>query len=231
MPFTVEEFFRVFAAYNLAIWPLQAVAFAAGLVVITLLAFRRGTGKIGIMLLLAAMWTVNGVGYQLTYFSHVNPAARGFAFLFVAEAMALVAAPFLSQNLFATKGRPAENLAGWLMMLFALFGYPVVGFLAGHSYPAVPLFGVAPCPTVIFTLGVLLVAGARATRWLLVIPIIWSAIGGSAAFLLGVPQDYGLIVSGAVAVLILITDFRRPPVRPYRNRPERYSPAYLADIE
>lgn len=207
MPFTVEEFFRVFAAYNVAIWPLQAVAFVAGLAVIALLALRHGTGKIGIMVVMAAMWAVNGIGYQLMYFSEINPAARGFAPLFVAEALALLAAPFLSRSLFTAKARPAENLAGWLMMLFALFGYPVVGFLAGHSYPAVPLFGVAPCPTVIFTIGVLLVAGARATRWLLVIPVIWSAIGGSAAFLLGVPQDYGLAVSGAVALALMLSTF------------------------
>ena len=30
------------------------------------------------------------------------------------------------------------------------------------------------------------------TRWLLAIPFIWSLIGGSAAFLLDVPQDWVL---------------------------------------
>jgi hypothetical protein len=36
-----------------------------------------------------------------------------------------------------------------------------------------------------------------------IIPVIWSLIGGSAAFLLGVPQDWPLLVSGMVSVLIM----------------------------
>jgi hypothetical protein len=46
-------------------------------------------------------------------------------------------------------------------------------------------------------------------RWLLVIPVIWSLIGGSAAILLAVPQDWLLLVSGFVAVpLIAVRDYR-----------------------
>jgi hypothetical protein len=63
-----------------------------------------------------------------------------------------------------------------------------------------PLFGVAPCPTTIFTLGMLLLSNAS---WrLFVIPLFWSAVGGSAALLLAVPQDYGLILAGAIAATL-----------------------------
>jgi hypothetical protein len=34
--------------------------------------------------------------------------------------------------------------------------YPLLGIRFGHSYPRAPLFGVAPCPTTIFTFGLLL---------------------------------------------------------------------------
>jgi hypothetical protein len=40
--------------------------------------------------------------------------------------------------------------------------------------------------------------------WLLVIPFAWSLIGGSAAFLLGVPQDWALLVSGLLAAPMLL---------------------------
>ena len=66
-----------------------------------------------------------------------------------------------------------------------------------------PVFGVAPCPTTIFTLGMLLPSNAA---WpLFVIPLVWSVIGGSAAVLLVVPQDYGLILDGAIAAMLIIT--------------------------
>jgi hypothetical protein len=58
----------------------------------------------------------------------------------------------------------------------------------------IPTFGV-PCPTTIFTVGLLMLATPRLWR-LSIIPVIWSVIGGSAAFLLGVSADYALPVAG-----------------------------------
>ena len=43
----------------------------------------------------------------------------------------------------------------------------------------------------------------RFSYWLLVIPFIWSLIGGSAAILLDVRQDWLLLVSGLIAVPIV----------------------------
>jgi hypothetical protein len=40
-------------------------------------------------------------------------------------------------------------------------------------------------------------------RLLLIIPILWSLIGGSAAILLHVPQDWALLVSGIVSAALL----------------------------
>lgn len=56
-----------------------------------------------------------------------------------------------------------------------------------------PTFGV-PCPTTIVTIGLLLVLRPQATAiW--VIPLVWTLIGGSAAWLLGMIANYGLIVA------------------------------------
>ncbi|MDH3195550.1 MAG: DUF6064 family protein, partial [Hyphomicrobiales bacterium] len=85
---------------------------------------------------------------------------------------------------------------------FAALLYPLWGWLAGHAWPQTPMFGVAPCPTTIFTVGVLLLGPWHAVRWLLVVPALWTVIGGSAAILLNVPQDFGLI-----ATLIVLMSF------------------------
>jgi hypothetical protein len=39
---------------------------------------------------------------------------------------------------------------------------------------------------------------------------VWSVIGGSAAVLLAVPQDYGLILAGAIAGMFLLGQRMRP---------------------
>jgi hypothetical protein len=69
------------------------------------------------------------------------------------------------------------------------------------------MFGITPCPLTIFTFGLLLLTIAPVSRWVLVIPFLWSFIGGSAAFALGIAQDWLLLISGiAVIPLIVIRD-------------------------
>ncbi len=209
MPFTVDEFFAVFAAYNAAIWPLQIIAYLAGLLVLVLLRRPSKRSDTMILLALAAMWAVNGIGYHLLHFAPINPAAWFFALLFVAQAALLAASPYVWRDriIFGAR-RSLVTALGVFLMLFALIGYPALGFLAGHRYPAVPMFGVAPCPTAIFTIGVLMLGDWKVTRWLLIAPVLWSFIGGSAAVLLDVPQDYALIVSGILVVGIAAGSLR-----------------------
>ena len=93
-------------------------------------------------------------------------------------------------------------------MAYAAIAYPLIGVATGHRYPEMPMFGVTPCPVTIFTFGMLLLTMRPVPRWLLVIPFVWSLIGGSAAILLNVPQDWLLLVSGFIAVTIDV--FPRP---------------------
>src|SRR5262245_9978381 len=62
---------------------------------------------------------------------------------------------------------------GWLLIAYALV-YPAVNAIERGSVLRIPVFGV-PCPTTIFTAGLLLLTEPRATT-LALVPIIWSAI-------------------------------------------------------
>ena len=70
------------------------------------------------------------------------------------------------------------------------------------------MFGVTPCPVTIFTLGMFLLTTSPVPKGLLVIPFIWSLIGGSAAILLHVPQDWVLLASGFITEAVAV--FLRP---------------------
>ena len=83
--------------------------------------------------------------------------------------------------------------AGAAFVAYAAIVYPLIGMATGHRYPEMPMFGVTPCPVTIFTFGMLLLTIGPVPRWLLVIPAVWSLIGGSAAILLDVPQDWLLL--------------------------------------
>jgi hypothetical protein len=94
-----------------------------------------------------------------------------------------------------------EGGRAYALIVYALAVYPALGEAFGAGYPAAPTFGL-PCPTTIFTIGVLLLAKTD-VRAILVVPILWAAVGSVAAFTLGVYQDLGLLVAGVVALPVL----------------------------
>jgi len=102
----------------------------------------------------------------------------------------------------------ARRVAAWALMGYAIVLYPVLLIWSGHVYPAAPTFGVTPCPLTIFTFGMLLLL--QDLRWsTLVVPLGWSVIGGSAAFLLGVYPDLMLPVAGVATASVHLLQ-RRP---------------------
>ncbi len=201
LPFTTEEFFEVFARYNAAIWPAQIGAAALGLVAL-LLIFRRGpAASRAISLILAGFWLVMGLGYHLVFFSGINHLAYAFGLLFVTQAALLLTDGVVRGAIRFEAGRGSRAWLAWALIAYGWVIYPLIGLLGSHPYPRTPLFGVAPCPTAIFTLGMLLLSDAS---WrVFVIPLVWAAIGGSAAVLLAVSQDYGLILAGAIALMFI----------------------------
>ena len=211
LPFSRSEFLQVFAAYNAAIWPMQFVAAGLGLLAIVLLFHRPKWADRAIAGVLFTLWLAMAIGYHWAYFSAINDAAPLFGALF-----ALAALIFLMEGV--VRGRMTfvitPGLRTWLgavLVGYSFVVYPLVGLLATHPYPATPLFGVAPCPTTIFTLGLLMLVWYPRPWVLALIPLLWSVIGGSAAILLEVPQDFGLIAAAILWVVGSLVRQREPP--------------------
>lgn len=213
LPFTNEQFLEVFGSYNTAIWPAQVIAYALGIGA-TALAFRRRayTDPL-IAAALSAFWIWMGIAYHLTFFARINPAAYAFAVLFVLQGILLAYAGLLRKRLVFTFRRDPYGVSGALLILYALLIYPLLGSILGHTYPEAPVFGVAPCPAAIFTFGMLLWTKERVPPWLLVIPVLWSLIGFSAALTLGMFEDSGLLVAGVGGTLLLLYRDRRGKLR------------------
>jgi hypothetical protein len=94
-------------------------------------------------------------------------------------------------------------LIGSLFVIYAVGLYPILGYFLGHIYPKAPTFGL-PCPTTIFTFGLLLWTEKTFPKYLLVIPFIWSVIGFFAAVSLGIREDIGLLIAGVVGSLMIL---------------------------
>lgn len=208
LPFTREQFLAVFAAYNEAVWPAQWAAYGLGaLLVVAVLRPSPASGRV-VAAGLAVMWAWTGVAYHALHFAAINRAALGFAALFVLQALGLLVLGVGRGRLVFGAARGPRAAIGWALVLYAALLYPVLGWLLGHRWPAMPSFGLTPCPLVIFTFGLLLLTAAPVPAALLVVPVLWSLIGGSAAFLLGVPQD-GVLLAAGLSVLPLLRAGRR----------------------
>ncbi len=203
MNFTMEQFFNVFAQYNTAVWPMQVVLYGIGLAALALTFRPSATSSRLVTGILAFFWAWIGLVYHLVYFTRINPAAYVFGGLFILQAVLFVGTGVLGRKL---SFRPEWNLyglAGGFFLLYGLLIYPVLGYFLGHVYPHSPTFGL-PCPTTIFTFGLLLWTDRRVPKMLLVIPVLWSLLGFSAAFQWGVLEDIMLLVTGLTATGLLV---------------------------
>jgi hypothetical protein len=209
LPFTVEQFFGVFRAYNVAVWPAQPVLLALGVLLVVLALRRPDAASRLIAAVLAFLWAWMGIAYHLLFFAAINPVARVFGAFFLLQAALLLAFGVARRRLAFARVSPARTAAGSALAAYALVGYPALGWLAGHRYPGIPTFGV-PCPTTILTLALLLFVRPPFPWSIAVIPLLWSAVGSTAAFALGVPQDLGLLAAGVVVLGAWLPPRRRP---------------------
>jgi hypothetical protein len=200
MPFTTEQFFELFGRYNTAVWPAQVVLVGMALAVIALvIRGKPGDGR-WVSLMLAILWAWMALAYHFAFFTAINPAAWAFGGTFLLGALWLGWVGVVRQRLrFHFRNDTRSWLAGALVA-FALLLYPALGWLVGHRYPATPTFGL-PCPTAIFTIGILLLARGDVPRSIFLIPVLWSIVGSTAAFALAVYQDLGLLVAGLVGIV------------------------------
>jgi hypothetical protein len=212
-PFTTAQFLEVFARYNQAVWPAPLLFYLLAALVLCL-AWRPqpGAGK-AIAGVLAFFWAWMAVIYHWVFFRAVNPAAALFGAAFLLQAALLFHAGLMRPRLaFRVRPGPAGS-TGTILVVYALVAYPLLGTLFGEGYPRDPTFGL-PCPTTIFTLGVLLWAEEQLPVRLLVIPIAWSLIATVAAAQHGIVQDYALPASGLAAAVLVPWMNRRGAAHP-----------------
>lgn len=199
LPFTIEQFFGIFRLYNNAVWPTQILLLLLALSSIIVIALRQPWSGVVVSAILAFLWFWIGAIYHLAFFTRISPAAFGFGVLSLAGGLLFVWQGVVRRRLsFACDGSRRSRL-GLALILFALAIYPLWATLAGHGYPELPTFGL-PCPTTIFTIGVLGFASGPGLRKVLTVPILWSLVGSQAAFLFDWKPDLGLLVAGAIAI-------------------------------
>ncbi len=199
--FNLEEFLNVLGSYNLKIWPLQIIAFLFGLVAVVF-AFRKtkSSGKV-ILAILALLWLWNGAVFCLLFWSTIYKLAYIFAALLVIQGALLIVALFRS-DIVISFHPDWMSVVGIILIIYSMAGYQVFGYFLGHIYPNFFPFGLVPCPTTIFTIGLLMMTYKKIPGYYLIIPIIVST-GGFMVVPMGILEDIGLILAGIFGICLL----------------------------
>ena len=199
--FSPRTYYRLFELYNVAIWPLQIVAFGLGLTI--LLVWLRGgawAGRVAAAIL-AACWLWVAWAYLFVRYDTINWAARYFAVGFVVEALLLIWAG-LVRDRFRLSTADAIGKAGIALFVFALVVQPLIGPLTGRPWVQAELFGIAPDPTVVATIGILV--AARRLLWMpLIIPLLWCAISSATLWTMESPDALVMPTAGVLAVVLM----------------------------
>lgn len=206
--FNLEEFLNVLGSYNLKIWPLQIIAFLFGLVAVVF-AFRetKSSSKV-ILAILSLLWLWNGAVFCLLFWTSIYKLAYIFAALLVIQGVLLIVAFFRSD--IVINFRPGWMSAiGIILIIYSMAGYQVFGYFLGHIYPNFFPFGLVPCPTTIFTIGLLMMTYGKIPRYYLIIPIIVST-GGFMVIPMGILEDIGLILAGIFGTILILRRDKQP---------------------
>ena len=172
--YSSHSYYRLIELYNAAIWPAQILALLLGLVVLVLV--RRGTPSSGrwIAVILAAGWLWVAFAFHAARYARLNTAAPWFGWMFAAEAALLLV---LGRSYAWPSDFPGR--AGLGIYVFALLVVPLMALVLGRGWGASEIFGIAPDPTALGTLGLSLLSRAR-RRWpLAILPAAWCVTTGA----------------------------------------------------
>jgi hypothetical protein len=198
----LDQTMSVFGAYNSAIWPMQVFAYLAGLVALYSATKQTRFSNNIASGILSFFWMWTGAVFCFFFWATKYPAAYAFGVLAIAQSLVFLLNAIKPSLSFKSE-RTTSTLIGWLFIAYAMVGYSLAGYFLGHVYPRSLPFGLIPCPTTVFTLGLLMLTDKQVPRYVLVIPAIWS-ICAIVPVACGIYEDAGLILAGLVCIPLLL---------------------------
>lgn len=208
LSFDAEVLSALFAGINRSLWPWQIACVAVALAALCLAVSRHRWAGRGIGVVLAGAWLVCGLVFHLTYFADISFTAPAYGALFLAQA-ALLAWSLVLRGRTAFAFRPGiAAWAGWLAVAYALVAVPLIA-LWGEGLETTRVVALAPGPTAVFTLGLLMLGTARIPLHLLLLPCLWCLIAGATGWSLGIAEDLALPVLGPALLTLALRHNRR----------------------
>jgi len=199
----INQFWELIVNYNQAVWPMQIVAYLLGIAALFFAIKETKYSSRIISAILAFFWLWIGILCCLIYFRQIWKPFIVSGILFIIQAILFLIAGVVKSNI-SFRFRPdVYGVIGIIFIAYAIIGYPIVEYLLGRSYSQFLYIGLVPCPTTIFTFGLLLWMYKKLPKYILIIPFIFS-LNGILAIYLGIFEDIGLIIAGLLGTFMIL---------------------------
>ncbi len=198
IPFTAEVYFRLYERLHETPLPVRLGLPLAGFAAVVLA--LRGRHRQAAALL-AAAFVATAWLYQFRLYAELTPVGTVFGWLFLAQAGVLAAWGCLAHAAPAPRSAFVTT-AGLALVAGGLVVWPLLAPVTGQPWRAAQTFGLAPDPTVVASLGVLLLAASP--RWLLMVlplPLLWCAVDAATLHVLGATVSAGFLLGAATLAL------------------------------
>lgn len=201
--FSARTYYRLFERHNAALWPAQVVVVLAGAVVLILLWRRPGENSVRIAVgVLATAWLLVAGAYFWTRYSTIHMGGKWFAATFGTQAVLVLWFGVGKRKLGTSEPSGSTSRAGLMLAGAVVLVYPLLVKVSGRPWSQAEVFGLAPDPTVLATLGLLAVLRAR--WWLWLVPVVWALFSAMTLWTLHAPEAYVMLIvpAGSVALAL-----------------------------
>jgi hypothetical protein len=199
--FSPRVYWRMFELHNEAVWPLQIVAVLLGATILVwTIRPWPGSDRV-IWAVLSAAWVLVAFGFLWTRYATINWAAAYAVPLFAAEALLLAWFGTWRGDLHVAARSAVPSIVGLAIFLYALIGHPFAAILADRPLRAAEIVGIAPDPTAMATVGLLLLVTGRAVTWaILAVPLAWCIVSWATLRAMAAPEAWVPLTAAGIAI-------------------------------
>ena len=207
--FSPQNYLRLMANYNQAIWPWQIIMFLLGALNLFAITYDVKHKDQLINLSLFVCWVWVGIFFHHRYFSVINWAAQLFVLLFVLQALVFLIFGVLLNKIRYRLSLDTDKAAitqstGLAIFIFSLVFYPPLTAYIQGDWARASYFGVAADPTCTATLGLLLMSKFSGRWYDFILPFLWCLISVTMSWLMFSKEALIILFMALLSLITLL---------------------------
>jgi hypothetical protein len=208
LPYSTESLFALFEQYNLDYTLFLVLGALLALEILIVLGWRDTLDTLSSFTipLWGISWIWIGIAYYMQQLSNLYFAASYYGWMFVIQGALMLGFGLMRSRALKMSTDGGNRILGWSLLLLATLAYPLWDYSMTWGWPALRVVGSAPEPTLLFTIGLILLY-RNLPAYLIVIPILASLLTLYQSMALYLYRD-GLLI-GLALIFLLLSQFMK----------------------